>query len=273
MTSPVRPTVHRGCIESFAVRVCVSGENASLGSCGRRAWVGRCRGVGSQPPSPIPTSSRSICSSGTSHRARSSSTASMSVTSPTSAPGKAGCISRPSSISRHDASSGGRWPITCAPSWSATRSAWPSRTAGPRRRSRCSTPTAAPNTRSKEFTDLLADHKMIQSLSRPRQCWDNAVAESFFASLKNRMHLPAVVGDADTGTSRRVRLHRGLLQPASSAFRDRVLPTRRIRSNDPPPHDRSRGITTMSGEPGQAQRCLKFLAWIRRQSSSVGTSR
>lgn len=37
---------------------------------------------------------------------------------------------------------------------------------------------------STEFTDLLAEHKMIQSLSRPRQCWDNAVAESFFASLK-----------------------------------------------------------------------------------------
>jgi transposase InsO family protein len=35
-----------------------------------------------------------------------------------------------------------------------------------------------------EFTDLLGEHKMIQSLSRPRQCWDNAVAESFFASLK-----------------------------------------------------------------------------------------
>ena len=37
---------------------------------------------------------------------------------------------------------------------------------------------------STEFTDLLAEHKMVQSLSRPRQCWDNAVAESFFASLK-----------------------------------------------------------------------------------------
>lgn len=37
---------------------------------------------------------------------------------------------------------------------------------------------------STEFTDLLTEHKMIQSLSRPRQCWDNAVAESFFASLK-----------------------------------------------------------------------------------------
>jgi transposase InsO family protein len=37
---------------------------------------------------------------------------------------------------------------------------------------------------STEFTDLLAEHQMVQSLSRPRQCWDNAVAESFFSSLK-----------------------------------------------------------------------------------------
>jgi transposase InsO family protein len=37
---------------------------------------------------------------------------------------------------------------------------------------------------SKDFTDLLAAHGFTQSLSRPRQCWDNAVAESFFASLK-----------------------------------------------------------------------------------------
>jgi transposase InsO family protein len=37
---------------------------------------------------------------------------------------------------------------------------------------------------SKEFTDLLADHQMTPSLSRPRQCWDNAVAESWFATLK-----------------------------------------------------------------------------------------
>jgi putative transposase len=37
---------------------------------------------------------------------------------------------------------------------------------------------------STAFTDLLAEHEITQSLSRPRQCWDNAVAESFFASLK-----------------------------------------------------------------------------------------
>jgi transposase InsO family protein len=40
---------------------------------------------------------------------------------------------------------------------------------------------------STEFTDLLAEHEMIQSLSRPRQCWDNAVAESFFSSLKEEL--------------------------------------------------------------------------------------
>lgn len=37
---------------------------------------------------------------------------------------------------------------------------------------------------STEFTDLLAKHQMLQSLSRPRQCWDNAVAEAWFATLK-----------------------------------------------------------------------------------------
>ena len=40
---------------------------------------------------------------------------------------------------------------------------------------------------SAEFTDLMAEHQMVQSLSRPRQCWDNAVAESFFASLKEEL--------------------------------------------------------------------------------------
>jgi transposase InsO family protein len=37
---------------------------------------------------------------------------------------------------------------------------------------------------SREFTGLLAANQVIQSLSRPRQCWDNAVAESFFATMK-----------------------------------------------------------------------------------------
>ena len=35
-----------------------------------------------------------------------------------------------------------------------------------------------------DFQQLLASNEIRQSLSRPRQCWDNAVAESWFATLK-----------------------------------------------------------------------------------------
>lgn len=37
---------------------------------------------------------------------------------------------------------------------------------------------------SAEYRRLLDAHGIIQSFSRPRQCWDNAVAESFFSTLK-----------------------------------------------------------------------------------------
>jgi transposase InsO family protein len=37
---------------------------------------------------------------------------------------------------------------------------------------------------SKQFTRLLSKHGIRQSLSRPRQVWDNAVVESFYSTLK-----------------------------------------------------------------------------------------
>lgn len=40
---------------------------------------------------------------------------------------------------------------------------------------------------SGDFRKLLTRHKIVQSLSRPGQCWDNAVAESFFATLKEEL--------------------------------------------------------------------------------------
>jgi putative transposase len=40
---------------------------------------------------------------------------------------------------------------------------------------------------SAAFRELLANNGVVQSLSRPRQCWDNAVAESFFATLKTEL--------------------------------------------------------------------------------------
>jgi putative transposase len=40
----------------------------------------------------------------------------------------------------------------------------------------------------KEFTDVLASHKnIIRSMSRKGNCWDNAVAESFFKTIKTEL--------------------------------------------------------------------------------------
>jgi len=40
---------------------------------------------------------------------------------------------------------------------------------------------------STEFTTLLTERRLLQSLSRPRQCWDNAVAEAWFGSFKREL--------------------------------------------------------------------------------------
>ena len=40
---------------------------------------------------------------------------------------------------------------------------------------------------SASFQQLLARHQVRPSLSRPRQCWDNAVAESFFSTIKTEL--------------------------------------------------------------------------------------
>jgi len=40
---------------------------------------------------------------------------------------------------------------------------------------------------SADFRSLLTDHGCIQSMSRKGNCWDNAVAESFFHTLKTQL--------------------------------------------------------------------------------------
>jgi transposase InsO family protein len=40
---------------------------------------------------------------------------------------------------------------------------------------------------SHDFRRLLAERRMVQSLSRPGQCWDNSVAESWFATYKTEL--------------------------------------------------------------------------------------
>lgn len=41
-----------------------------------------------------------------------------------------------------------------------------------------------------EFTKLLVEHDITQSMSRKGNCWDNAPAESFFKTLKSEIHMP-----------------------------------------------------------------------------------
>lgn len=40
---------------------------------------------------------------------------------------------------------------------------------------------------SGDFAKLCEDNGITRSMSRPGECWDNAVAESFFAALKNEL--------------------------------------------------------------------------------------
>jgi len=44
---------------------------------------------------------------------------------------------------------------------------------------------------SGDYRDALARHEMVQSMSRTGDCWDNAVAESFLATLEQEL----LVGD------------------------------------------------------------------------------
>ena len=39
----------------------------------------------------------------------------------------------------------------------------------------------------KSYRETLSRYGMISSMSRKRDCWDNAVAESFFSNLKNEL--------------------------------------------------------------------------------------
>ena len=48
----------------------------------------------------------------------------------------------------------------------------------------CSTVTKARNNCSQAFQQQLHNYQMISSMSRRGQCWDNAAAESFWATLK-----------------------------------------------------------------------------------------
>ncbi len=103
-------------------------------------------------------------------------------TSPPSRPERGGFIWPRCSMPSAGASSGGPWPTICAPSWCSTRSPWPWRPAGRRR----ADPPLGPRlpVHLARLRALPASAGLVPSMSRVANCWDNAVAERFFATLK-----------------------------------------------------------------------------------------
>lgn len=89
---------------------------------------------------------------------------------------------------------------------------------------------------SAKFRAQLAGAKMRQSLSRPGQCWDNAVAESWFATLKDELiHRRAwptrasarlAIFEFIEGFYNRTRLHSALGYLSPAAYEARQAPDR-----------------------------------------------
>ncbi len=102
------------------------------------------------------------------------------------------------------------------------------------------------------FRDLLDAHRMHQSLAAPGQCWDNAVAESFWATLKEELvHLHAWPTRASASGD--LRVDRGLSQPPETALDPRLPQPSRVRA----PRERAGGssgcgMINVSAESGEA---------------------
>jgi transposase InsO family protein len=87
---------------------------------------------------------------------------------------------------------------------------------------------------SGDFRELLANARMRQSLSRPGQCWDNAVAESWFATLKDeliyrhtwptRAQARRAIFEFIEGFYNRRRLHSSLGYLSPAEYEARQLP-------------------------------------------------
>jgi putative transposase len=68
------------------------------------------------------------------------------------------------------------------------------------------------------FESVLKKHNFVQSMSRKGDCWDNAVAESFFGIIKSELiHRERLRVPQDT-LKGDIRVHRDLLQSETQTF-------------------------------------------------------
>ena len=84
------------------------------------------------------------------------------------------------------AGSAGPSPTTCGPAWSSTPWTWPWRAAA-RRPESASTPTEELNIPAGNSTNTAVTTIFADPWDETGVCWDNAVAESFFATYKKEL--------------------------------------------------------------------------------------
>ena len=83
---------------------------------------------------------------------------------------------------------------------------------------------------SGDFRGLLARHKIVQSLSRPGQCFRQRRRRELLRDAQGGAHLPGQLADTRRCPPRDLRVRRGLLQPPADALRPRLSLTSRLRS-------------------------------------------
>ena len=107
-----------------------------------------------------------------------------------------------------------------------------------------------------DYGDFARANGVVLSVGMAGQCWDNAVAESFFATIKRELIDTRRVADTGWAPGGDLRLHRRLVQHAPAAQLTRLPQPRRVRSHHPPPRRSSGGMintTKLSAKPDQAQ--------------------
>ena len=107
---------------------------------------------------------------------------------------------------------------------------------------------------SRDFADLARANGVVLSVGRKGECWDNAVAESFFATIKRELIDTRSWPTSAGLRPRRLRLHRGLVQHPPAALLARLPQPRPVRSS--PPQRRPSGgminTSNLSVKPDQA---------------------
>ena len=78
---------------------------------------------------------------------------------------------------------------------------------------------------SDDYRDASTTLGITVSMSRKGNCWDNAVAESFFGTLKNELIYQQPWRNASRAARSDLRVHRGLLQSSPSSLVSRLQDT------------------------------------------------